>query len=408
MVNTSMEAPIGCNSLTQCPFRGAALALAKQDSVRRGFTLVELLVVIAIIGVLIALLLPAVQSARESARRTQCISRIRQMGMAAVNYESANGRFPPARLYPDVRVRATGKATPDGGATSYSGFPPDQYLLGYQSVHVRLLPYIENGVFADQIKELGSYDTRLLDPKARAIFSQTEGFFVCPSDPNSSPVPFTENNYRVNFGGDTPWAGAISPGTDRIRQITMNTGEVRDARGNGAFGFEAKGYKASEFTDGLSRTVFWAERDKGSLAIDRRVDLAQDVLTAGDLGDTALQKCRDFRGPLDNKKIIADLGRWVPGGTVSGWGEYSNGWPFGTYLATLYNHVGPPNGDHWDCSDNIPDRPGEIAVVSSRSSHPGVTNVCFGDVHSETIADDIDLVVWRAIGTRNGGETVSQ
>ena len=71
---------------------------------RPGFTLVELLVVIAIIGVLVALLLPAVQAAREAARRTQCVNNVKQMGLGAVNYESAHGAFPPGRMRPDWEI----------------------------------------------------------------------------------------------------------------------------------------------------------------------------------------------------------------------------------------------------------------------------------------------------------------
>src|SRR5438445_4091536 len=95
---------------------------------RRGFTLIELLVVIAIVGVLIALLLPAVQAAREAARRAQCVNNLKQIGLGLHNYEGVAGAFPPS----DVVLQTPGVTRP----IWYNGF----------SVHCRILPFMEQGV----------------------------------------------------------------------------------------------------------------------------------------------------------------------------------------------------------------------------------------------------------------------
>ena len=128
-----------------------------------GFTLVELLVVIAIIGILIALLLPAVQAARESARRAQCENNLRQIGLAIHHYESAH-EFLPA-----------GVVNPDGPVLNY----PDGNHLGWM---VHLLPYIEEQAAYRQIdKAAGVYD-----PKNRMVRQMGVKLFKCPSWPERS------------------------------------------------------------------------------------------------------------------------------------------------------------------------------------------------------------------------------
>lgn len=135
--------------------------LNRQPRNRAGFTLVELLVVIAIIGVLVALLLPAIQAAREAARRTQCINNVKQMALAAANHESAKGAFPPGRLYPDW-TDATG--TPKG-ATNYESpaiVPTDK--TGFFSVHVWLLPYMEASNVYQLIDFRRAHAKKMLNP----------------------------------------------------------------------------------------------------------------------------------------------------------------------------------------------------------------------------------------------------
>src|SRR3954469_8704700 len=127
---------------------------------RRGFTLIELLVVIAIIGVLIALLLPAVQAAREAARRMQCVNNLKQMGLALHNYESVAGAFPMSDVVAD----------PGKPYQSTNGF----------SVHVRILPFAEQGVAFNAL----NFTVNHQHDANTTIVGMKVGLFVCPSDPN--------------------------------------------------------------------------------------------------------------------------------------------------------------------------------------------------------------------------------
>ena len=172
----------------------------KSQGLRRGFTLIELLVVIAIIGVLIALLLPAVQAAREAARRAQCTNNLKQMGLGLHNYEAVAGAFPPS----DV-LSGTGNSV-----RWYNGF----------SVHVRILPFMEQGIAFNSL----NFSYNHLAIQNTTVVGTKVSIFACPSDVHGQDLtpypPFTGisasgcvTSYGFNEGDWFIWNGFSGPRT---------------------------------------------------------------------------------------------------------------------------------------------------------------------------------------------------
>ena len=373
---------------------------------RKAFTLIELLLVIAILAILISLLLPAVNSAREAARKTRCINRLRQIGIATANYESSQRRFPPGRLLPDW----VSGGKPQRSYTNYNNV--DQQAergesTGFRSVHIWILPFLESQSIYELI-DLQKPSALRMTRNGRpfninyAAYANAEDMFICPSDPNTVRI-ISENNYRYNFGGSTPYGGAHST-SQQSRHDTVVDGNP--VLGNGAFSAGKQGLTVSKFRDGLAKTVFFSERTKGSGLNPAKVPpRREDIVTMPGRQDrpigreTIFQRCLNYQ-PKPSRYNFTSAGRWLPDS------DYSNGWPFAGYAGTMYNHVAPPNWTGQDCGNYsaIPDTPGEHAIVSARSHHPGIVNVCFGDTHVVSISDTISLNIWRALGTRSGQE----
>jgi len=236
---------------------------------RTGFTLVELLVVIAIIGVLVALLLPAVQSARESARRSVCTNNLKQFGLAIHSYLAVKSRLPPGNEW-DYGFP---KPTTDGPNCRDTA---DNVPRG--PLHVKILPYIEQSVFYDQIDFKGSTEPMNQTIAGKLLRLHVIDTFLCPTDgirtvPASPDFPtgfrgYGGNNYVGNSGptgsATNPAVScplnfnALRPATGYTNAAGCSTGAVNPA---GPFARDGKFFKCriADIPDGLSKTIMLGE-----------------------------------------------------------------------------------------------------------------------------------------------------
>jgi prepilin-type N-terminal cleavage/methylation domain-containing protein len=210
----------------------------RQQKKRQGFTLVELLVVIAIIGVLVGLLLPAVQSAREAARRTQCINNVRQLGLALHNHHDTFGSMPPG-----WKTTTTAGAQGDGVA-----------LWGWSAM---IFPYIEENALSDQLKPkdvfLQDAVTSLWSSYQPLMTNSMVGF-RCPSD--DGPI----TNIGRSFPGfNNSGAAALSTSNYVGNNNSRVSAQFDDPQTGGVF-FEDRGLKFGDIRDGTSKTILLGER----------------------------------------------------------------------------------------------------------------------------------------------------
>ncbi|MEW4564472.1 DUF1559 domain-containing protein [Bremerella sp. JC770] len=335
---------------------------------RPGFTLVELLVVIAIIGVLIALLLPAVQQAREAARRLQCNNQLKQLGLAIHNYHDTYGVLPPGRM---------------GPSESWDASNP----TGRYSAHVRLLPFLEQSA---------AYDAIAANPKPAWTSGGGNGVLIpglqCPSAP-SVPFPITNlpyTNYVVNHG-----------------DISYHLYEEESVRG--MFGAEhVFGFR--DVTDGLSNTAMMSETiqwyDNGSGQPANGLGAVLRIQTQSATNCFAYWRGNRFDETTYGTSTNVNSRDRSPGGR----------WSDGTMAITSYNHTLPPNSAV--CADYA----GNQGILPPRSLHPGGVNLLSGDGSVRFISENIDAGavgsqsrtqpnqhgVWGAIATRDWGEVVGE
>jgi prepilin-type N-terminal cleavage/methylation domain-containing protein/prepilin-type processing-associated H-X9-DG protein len=325
---------------------------------RVAFTLVELLVVIAIIGILVALLLPAIQAAREAARRSQCVNNQKQVVLGLLQYHDSMKKFPAGRAGCDD----------DNTLNTYpecSSQPPDinnQPLgKGGASAFAKILPYVEEQALYDK---LHVEDVAIWSPGtayawwvnadvAQAITMRPE-VMVCPSD--------NELTQLAEYKNELPARSDASPGSYALSAGTIGPPNSADLKFNntGVF-FYARGKKSSQISDGLSKTFFIGETVNGQKA------------------ETSNIWSNGSRGNLLRTTAFA-----------------INTPPPLTPDPTLLNNTAPVGASCSGCVN-----------ASFASRHPGGAQFGFGDGHIAFISDSIDFNTYQWLSTRAGGETFS-
>lgn len=338
---------------------------------REGFTLIELLVVIAIIAVLIALLLPAVQSAREAARRAQCVNNLKQIGLGVHNY------------------LGTFQVLPFGKGGSYATSLPGTPVYARWSCNSQLLIFLEQGNLFNSINFSLPPETPGMagavpfmpayqNPnRENATASRTQvATFLCPSD----GPPLAEWAGATNYLGNLQtWACDLSesnPSTNAPAEVPR-----------GIF-YLGSAVKLADITDGTSQTAFFSEKIRGQGQPNPRTD--QLIFTNQVTLDATFQACQSL--PITALPLTSRQGM---------------SWVMGEMCCTSYNHVAPPNSK--SCA--APNFPGNMANMAMQippsSLHPGGANMLYGDGSVKFIKNSVSLGTWRALGTRNGGETIS-
>ena len=349
---------------------------------RRGFTLIELLVVIAIIGVLIALLLPAIQQAREAARRAQCQNHLKQIGLALGNYHSANNLLPPGTIR---------------GRCSSQQSSIDNW--GSWGIHCWLLPYLEESEIFDRFNfSLSSYRTDTSCPggadgrcNSTALVMAVSAF-RCPSDPREP------GHWGTHFGRPMPGNNYVASVGDTSRYDVFN---ARDSRG--PFWIMSNvNYKG--VTDGLASTIAFSERLTGTNNKNRTSagDVFRDgpawpsepravaLMSAGSF-DTYVNACDTHAtansGNVDNHRVHA--GRF---------------WGIGHSTYALFNTIHTPNSVHADCYQGTCGEFDCAGIYSASSNHSGGVNVVMLDGAVAFISDSIDRRTWWALGSKDADD----
>ncbi|MBX3435652.1 MAG: DUF1559 domain-containing protein [Pirellulales bacterium] len=342
---------------------------------QHGFTLVELLVVIAIIGVLVALLLPAVQAAREAARRSQCTNNMKQVALASLHYETQRKKLPRG-TYNYIDSTANGTAPPYGsydGITSSTSSNKDKF--DRRSWFHDLLPFVEQQALSDEFEAFmgkplawGPYPTAFDFPKATTVVPS----FVCPSD-NLSPKLATA--HPSNVAASQGFSGNIVGCAGSYYQNQLRTDHPDYVQ------YRSKPHISSTLVDGM--------------------------LIGG--VNVKLAECTDG---TSNTALFSEIRLVEDAAGNDSRGRYYNPAHGGVLFTTLE----PPNtarGDEvsWATDKNdVSNAPlaeqaaGGFYFMSARSYHPGGANLSRADGSVNFVSESIDRFAYQALGSRNRGD----
>jgi prepilin-type N-terminal cleavage/methylation domain-containing protein/prepilin-type processing-associated H-X9-DG protein len=366
----------------------------------RGFTLIELLVVMSIIAILIALLLPAVQSAREASRRAACTNNLKQLGLAMQNYVSTNDALPPVCVDPEWN--SNNRPLPQ----------PHQNW----SQHARLLPYLEQQVAYNAINwsfgaRWSDGDFVYADPNPpdnatggadsipqMTVLTMMIATFLCPSDgnPGSSGTYFLNganrlvgaSNYPCNIGLNRRITGGLAGSSWKLNGPNYV-----------ASNWDNTVYKTtswSTFVDGTSETAIFSEWIKGqAVATGFSKNGLLEVYNLGQNSDFYNSDVQ-FMLLCNSVPITSFNQQWQ-------WkGEW---WAYGATM--IYSHTQTPNRTSCVYHDINQDGRGTITMLPASSNHPGGVNVLFMDGSVRFLKSSVNYRTWYAIATPNGSEAVS-
>jgi prepilin-type N-terminal cleavage/methylation domain-containing protein len=325
---------------------------------RPGFTLVELLVVIAIIGVLVALLLPAVQAAREAARRSSCSNNLKQLAIGYHNYHDTNNKLPQTASW----------------ITKPPNPPQDSNWNGY-SAHTMVLPFIEQKNVYDQLRWDQYHYDNIGTPGALIVCRTKIKTFLCPSDkdhPNTTDIGW--NNYGVSEGTNTGYS------------VSVNSY-------NGMFA-RARFRGFNDVIDGLSNTILAAEFLKGDNNDGKFTvngDIVKPIALSG-YPDTHWTQAQ-----LDTYGAACLAGS----STHQSFAGFRWSAP-GQYNASI-NTLAPPNWKFPACHDCSGCGQADArGVFPARSRHPGGAMHAFGDGSVKFIPNTVNLTTYQALGSASG------